>query len=79
MLKTIKQEFGGIFERDPAAQSYFEILTIYPGVQAVLIHRISHRLWSLGLRWPARFIAYLARWFTGIEIHPGARIGRRLF
>lgn len=79
MLKRLRAEFSCIFARDPAAQSFFEILTVYPGVQAVLIHRISHRLWSRGLRWPARFLAYLARWATGIEIHPGATLGARLF
>jgi serine O-acetyltransferase len=79
MLKKIQEEFGSIFQRDPAAQSYFEILTTYPGVHAVLIHRLGHRLWRSGLRWPARFLSYLARWFTGVEIHPGASIGRRLF
>lgn len=79
MFRAIKEEFGCIFERDPAAQSYLEILTTYPGVHALLIHRLSHRLWGLGLRGPARFLSYFARWFTGIEIHPGAIIGRRLF
>ena len=80
MLKLIKEEFSCIFERDPAANSYFEILTTYPGVHAVLTHRLLTRpLWLAGLRWPARLIAYLARWFTGIEIHPGAQIGHRLF
>jgi len=79
MLKKIQEEFGCIFARDPAAQSYFEILTTYPGVHAVLVHRLSHRLWNAGLRWPARFLAHLGRWLTGIEIHPGAKIGRRLF
>ena len=79
MLKKIKDEFDAIFERDPAAQSHFEILTCYPGVHALLIHRISHRLWNLGLRWPARFLSHLARWLTGIEIHPGATIGCRVF
>ncbi|NJD06544.1 MAG: serine O-acetyltransferase, partial [Methylococcaceae bacterium] len=80
MLKILKEEFGCIFERDPAAQSYFEILTTYPGVHAVLAHRLlSHRLWQAGFRWPARFVAFTMRWFTGIEIHPGAQIGRRLF
>jgi len=79
MLKRIKEEFGCIFDRDPAAQSYFEILTTYPGVHALLLHRLSHRLWKAGLRWPARFLSYLARAVTGIEIHPGAQIGRRLF
>jgi serine O-acetyltransferase len=79
MLRRLKDEFGCIFERDPAAQSYFEIFTTYPGVHAVLVHRFSHRLWNHGLKWPARLIATLARWWTGIEIHPGAEIGRRLF
>jgi serine O-acetyltransferase len=79
MLKKIRDEFGCIFERDPAAQSYFEILTTYPGVHAVLIHRLSHRLWKAGLRWPARFLSHIARWLTGIEIHPGAQLGCRLF
>ncbi len=79
MLKRIKEEFGCVFDRDPAAQSYFEILTTYPGVHAVLIHRVSHRLWNFGLRWPARFLSHLARWLTGIEIHPGAKLGHRLF
>lgn len=79
MLKSIKEEFECIFKRDPAAQSYFEILTTYPGVHAVLIHRVSHRLWLMGLRWPARFLSHIARWLTGIEIHPGASIGRRFF
>ncbi|WP_045224527.1 serine O-acetyltransferase [Methyloterricola oryzae] len=79
MLKRLKDEFGSIFERDPAAQSYFEILTTYPGVHAVLMHRLNHRLWRFGLRWPARLLSYLVRWLTGIEIHPGATIGRRLF
>ena len=79
MWEYLKAEFGCVFERDPAAQSYFEIFTTYPGVHAVLIHRFSHRLWNRGLKWVARFIAALARWWTGIEIHPGARLGRRFF
>ncbi|MEI7868618.1 MAG: serine O-acetyltransferase [Candidatus Methylumidiphilus sp.] len=79
MLKKIKDEFDCIFQRDPAAQSYFEILTCYPGVHALLIHRISHRLWTFGLGWPARFLSHLSRWLTGIEIHPGAKIGCRVF
>jgi serine O-acetyltransferase len=79
MWNYIKDEFDCIFERDPAAQSYLEILTTYPGVHAVLIHRLSHRLWAAGFRWIARLISAFARWWTGIEIHPGARLGRRLF
>lgn len=79
MWKHLKDEFGCIFERDPAAQSYFEIFTTYPGVHALLAHRLSHRLWNLGFRWIARFIAAVMRWWSGIEIHPGATIGRRFF
>jgi serine O-acetyltransferase len=79
MLKQLKDEFGCIFERDPAAQSYFEIFTTYPGVHAVLIHRLTHSLWKRRMKWPARLVATFARWWTGIEIHPGAHIGRRLF
>ncbi len=79
MLNKFKAELDCIFERDPAAQTYFEILTCYPGVHALLIHRVSHRLWTLGLRWPARFLSHIARWLTGIEIHPGAKIGCRVF
>ena len=79
MLKKVKDEFDCIFQRDPAAQSYFEILTCYPGVHALLLHRASHRMWNLGLHWPARFLSHIGRWLTGIEIHPGAEIGCRVF
>lgn len=79
MLKKIKAEVDYIFERDPAAQSVFEILTCYPGVHALLIQRLSHCVWNHGFKWTARFIAHLSRWLTGIEIHPGAKIGKRFF
>jgi serine O-acetyltransferase len=79
MLTWLKEDIACVFERDPAAQSVFEIITTYPGVHAVLIHRLSHRCWNTGFKWLARFIAHLARWLTGIEIHPGAVIGRRCF
>lgn len=79
MLARIKEDIAVVFERDPAARHTFEVLTAYPGVHAVLIHRLTHALWGIGLKWLARFIAHLARWFTGIEIHPGAQIGRRFF
>ncbi|RYU57560.1 serine O-acetyltransferase [Methylolobus aquaticus] len=79
MLQRLRDEFGVIFERDPAAQSFWEIMTTYPGVHAVLVHRLTHRLWNKGLRWPARMIATFSRWWTGIEIHPGAQIGHRFF
>ena len=68
-----------VFARDPAARNVFEVLTCYSGVQAVIFYRLTHFLWRYKLRWLARFISTLARWITGIEIHPGAVIGRRFF
>jgi serine O-acetyltransferase len=79
MFNRLKEDIACVFERDPAAQSVFEVITTYPGVHAVLIHRISHSLWNARFLWLARFIAYISRWLTGIEIHPGAQIGRRFF
>ena len=79
MLSRLKEDIACVFERDPAAQSVFEVLTTYPGVHAVIVHRLSHYCWKANWRWLARFIAYLSRWWTGIEIHPGAEIGRRFF
>lgn len=79
MFKHLREDIAVVFERDPAARSTWEILTTYPGVHALLIHRLSHRLWNAGLKWLARFVAHLARWFTGVEIHPAAVIGRRVF
>lgn len=79
MFKRLREDIAVVFERDPAARSTWEILTTYPGVHALLIHRLCHRLWRWGLKWPARFIAHLSRWLTGVEIHPAAVIGRRVF
>lgn len=79
MLNWLKEDIACVFERDPAAQSVFEVITTYPGVHAVIVHRFCHRCWKAGFRWLARFIAYVSRWWTGIEIHPGAEIGRRFF
>ena len=79
MFSRLKEDIACVFERDPAAQSAFEIMTTYPGVHAVLIHRVSHYFWNAGYLWLARFIAHICRWLTGIEIHPGAQIGRRFF
>jgi len=79
MFERIREDVRCVFERDPAARNTFEILTTYPGVHAVLAHRLTHRLWGLGLRWLARVVSHLVRWVTGIEIHPAARIGRRFF
>ena len=79
MFSKIKEDVSCVFERDPAARNTFEILTTYPGVYAILMHRISHSLWGKGLKWLARVLSNVARLFTGIEIHPGAVIGRRFF
>ena len=75
----IFEDVRSVFARDPAARNVFEILTCYSGVQAVILYRLTHFLWRYKLRWLARFISTLARWITGIEIHPGAVIGRRFF
>lgn len=75
----IIEDVRSVFARDPAARNVFEILTCYSGVQAVIFYRLTHFLWRYKLRWLARFISTLARWITGIEIHPGAVIGRRFF
>ena len=75
----ITEDIRSVFKRDPAARNVFEILTCYSGVQAVIIYRFTHLLWRWKLFWFARFISTLARWITGIEIHPGAVIGRRFF
>ena len=75
----IIEDVRSVFARDPAARNVFEILTCYSGVQAVIFYRLTHSLWRIKLRWLARFISTLARWITGIEIHPGAVIGRRFF
>ena len=79
MLERIREDISSVFERDPAARHTLEVLTCYPGVHAVLVHRISHRLWRAGLKWAARFVSHVGRFLTGIEIHPGATIGRRFF
>lgn len=73
------EDIQSVFERDPAARNTFEIITCYSGVQAMLFYRLAHRLWLLKLKWLARFISMLARWLTGVEIHPAAVIGRRFF
>ena len=73
------EDIRSVFKRDPAARNVFEIITCYSGVQAVIIYRFTHLLWRYKLYWLARFISTFARWITGIEIHPGAIIGRRFF
>jgi serine O-acetyltransferase len=79
MFERLQEEIAVVFERDPAARSRWEVITCYPGFHALLFHRLAHRLWNLGWKWLARFVSHWSRWFTGIEIHPGARIGRRFF
>jgi serine O-acetyltransferase len=79
MFSRIQADIECILQRDPAARSRFEVLTCYPGLHAVILHRLAHGCWNAGLKWLGRFISQLSRWFTGIEIHPGAKIGNRVF
>lgn len=79
MFSHLKEDIACVFDRDPAARTVWEVVTCYPGFHALVMHRISHRLWAWGLKWPARFLSHLGRWLTGVEIHPGATIGRRFF
>lgn len=78
-FKDIREDINSIFERDPAARNFFEIITTYPGVHALIFHRLTHKLYNYNFKWLARIIANTVRWYTGIEIHPGAKIGRRFF
>ncbi|MBF2064140.1 MAG: serine O-acetyltransferase [Calothrix sp. C42_A2020_038] len=79
MLSTLLADFRIIFERDPAARNWLEVLFCYPGLQALLFHRIAHRLYLINLPFIPRFISHIARFLTGIEIHPGATIGQGVF
>jgi len=79
MFTRIREDIACVFERDPAARSTWEVITCYPGFHALLIHRLAHRLWRMKLRWLARFVSHVSRFLTGIEIHPGAKVGRRVF
>ena len=79
MFKTIMQDIDSVFDRDPAARSRLEVILCYPGVHALLFHRLAHRLWVWRLKLIARIIASLSRFLTGIEIHPGATIGKKFF
>lgn len=79
MFKNLREDIAVVFDRDPAARSVFEVLTTYPGIHAILLHRLASWLWRAKLKWLARWTAFVARWATGIEIHPGAQIGRRVF
>src|ERR1051325_8486256 len=79
MFARLKEEIAVVFERDPAARNAWEVITCYPGFHALLVHRFAHNLWRARLRWLARLTSHFGRFFTGIEIHPGAKIGRRFF
>jgi serine O-acetyltransferase len=79
MFHRLRQDINSIIERDPAARNAWEVLTCYPGLQAIVMHRWAHWYWTHRMKWLGRFVAYLARIVTGIEIHPGAHIGRRVF
>ena len=79
MFKTIREDIQTVFAKDPAARSTLEVLSCYPGLHALWLHRVAHFLWQHKLRLLSRFISHCSRFFTGIEIHPGAGIGRRFF
>lgn len=79
MFERLKDDINSVFERDPAARNTLEVLTNYPGLHALLLHRLAHRLWRRNFKWLGRTISTFSRWLTGIEIHPGAQIGRRFF
>jgi serine O-acetyltransferase len=79
MFDRLREDIACILERDPAARSRFEVLTCYPGLHAVLWHRGAHACWQRGWHWLGRFLSNVGRFLTGIEIHPGAKIGRRVF
>jgi len=79
VFRRFKDDFSVAFERDPAARGWRDVIFCYPGVHAIVLHRISNYLWQHGLKFPGRLISHVSRLFTGIEIHPGASIGRRFF
>lgn len=79
MFEHLKQDISVVFDRDPAARTHFEVLTTYPGVHALIMHRFSHWLWNIKFYWLGRLFSHAGRFLTGIEIHPGATIGHRVF
>lgn len=79
LLTTLREDIACVFERDPAARTRWEVLTTYPGVHALLCHRLAHRLWQRGWHFAARWLSFITRMFTQIDIHPGAVIGQRFF
>jgi serine O-acetyltransferase len=79
MFERVREDIQSVFHRDPAARNAFEVLTCYPGLHAIWLHRLSGWLWLAGWKWLARMVSNFGRWLTGIEIHPGAKIGKRFF
>ncbi len=79
LFARIREDIRSVMERDPAARTRLEVLLCYPGLWAVWFHRVSHELWRARMRLPARVLSQMARFFTGVEIHPGATLGHRLF
>ncbi len=79
MFSRLRSDIQCILDRDPAARSTWEVLTCYPGLHAIMLHRMAHGCWMLGFKWLGRFVSHISRWLTGIEIHPGAVIGERVF
>ncbi|MGL5632227.1 MAG: serine O-acetyltransferase [Azovibrio sp.] len=79
MFRRLREDIRSVFERDPAARSFWEVLTCYPGVHALVFYRLAHWFWGHHLFWLGRFVAHISRLLTGIEIHPGAEIGHRFF
>jgi serine O-acetyltransferase len=79
MFERIKEDIAVVFDRDPAARTTWEVITCYPGFHALLIHKFSHWLWRADFKWLGRLVSHFSRWITGIEIHPAAKIGRRVF
>lgn len=79
LFRQWREDILCVFQRDPAARNVFEVLTTYPGVHALIVHRLSHKLWGAGWRYAARWLSFVARFFSNVDIHPGAAIGQRFF
>ncbi|MCM2328452.1 MAG: serine O-acetyltransferase [Lysobacter sp.] len=79
MFDRIREDIRCVFDRDPAARTMWEVLTCYPGFHALTFHRLAHACWQAGFKWLGRLVSHISRFLTGIEIHPGAAIGRRVF
>ncbi len=79
VVSRMSEDIQAVFDRDPAARTKFEVVLLYPGLHAIWAHRVAHWLWEHNCKLPGRIVSEFARFITGIEIHPGAKIGRRLF